>query len=670
MKPTSTLILRVVIALCGVAPLSAAHGAPAPQCVDGEYVLTVTANRSLQKKALEDIRAASTQSFEIAETAKETILVSQKQTTFGAKRLSTKLYDLKNDVCMKLRSNERATITKRKKNPHLLPPRRYRCSCNSVMYATYDPNDTYYYLQWALNQSNDVDMNLPEAWNITRGSKMVTVAVIDSGVDRTHPDLATNMDWVNWGEGQSANGADDDGNGYVDDIYGFNAIDNSGNANDDNGHGTHVAGTIGAAVNNYQGVCGLNQGIRILPVKFLNSAGQGSLFNAAKAIDYVTDMSRRAKASGWEQQIVASNNSWGGGAAYGPALYDAIARAKAAGVLFIAAAGNESNNNDATPSYPSNYAVDNIISVAAIDRNGSFASFSNYGANSVHVAAPGVDIASTYPGGRYVYMSGTSMAAPHVTGAVALLKAYSKDLTYSQIRNIVFSTVKPLPSLSGRVLTGGLVDVYAMLRAAPANALQWDWSAGHQYPSPGAPTPTPTPTPIPATPTPSPTATPLPSLVFISGQVTGIGNRTGVKVVLSKGTTTIEQYAGTSGSFSFERIPAGTYTITANARGLTFPTNTIVANATLSGITLAATARSAPLSVYVISPDMKPVPGIPLSLNGTAVTTDSRGRATTTAQFGSDYTITTAPAGYSVDQPIVTGTLYGATTRVIVVRRM
>ena len=254
---------------------------------------------------------------------------------------------------------------------------------NVTVYATDTiPNDPRFDELWGLNNTGqtggtpDVDIDASTAWNIRTGGD-VLVGVIDSGVDYTHPDLRDNI-WTNPGE-IAGNGIDDDGNGYVDDVHGYDFVNDDGDPLDDDGHGTHVAGTIAAKGNNDIGVVGVNWNAQIAAIKFLDETGFGSTFNAIKAIEY-------AIAIGAD----LTNNSWGGGGDE-PALRDAIAAAGEQGQLFIASAGNEGTNTDEFPAYPSSYDLDNIISVAATDSNDRLAGFSNFGANTVDLAAPGVE---------------------------------------------------------------------------------------------------------------------------------------------------------------------------------------------------------------------------------------------------------------------------------------
>ncbi|WP_243373202.1 S8 family serine peptidase [Geotalea sp. SG265] len=303
------------------------------------------------------------------------------------------------------------------------------------------PTDPRFVEQWSLANSGQTggtsgaDMKAKAAWDLTTGSNQVYVAVIDTGIDYNHPDLAANV-WTNPGE-IPGNGLDDDGNGYIDDIHGYNAITNGGDPLDDNGHGTHVAGSIGAVGNNAVGVTGVNWNVRMIACKFLNSGGSGYTSDAVECLLYVKSLKDRGI------PIVATNNSWGGGS-FSQALLDAINAQQ--DILFMAAAGNDSNNNDAGPSYPPSYDAPNIIAVAATDHNDRIASFSNYGKRTVHVGAPGVNILSTMSATNnfsitdsYGTLSGTSMATPHVTGLAALLKAQDSQRDWRQIRNLIIA---------------------------------------------------------------------------------------------------------------------------------------------------------------------------------------------------------------------------------------
>jgi subtilisin family serine protease len=327
------------------------------------------------------------------------------------------------------------------------------------------PNDPSFSQLWGLSNTGqsggvfDADIDAPEAWNVTTGSRDVVIGVIDTGIDISHPDLAANI-WRNPGE-IPGNGIDDDGNGFVDDVSGWDFVSNDNDPQDGNGHGTHVAGTIGAAGSDGRGIAGVNWEVSLLPLKFLSDSGSGSTAAAIAAINYATNL-RNAGVN-----IVATNNSWGGGG-FSTGLRDAIRRHGEAGITFVAAAGNEGANNDVTGSYPANYDLPNVISVAALDRSDRLASFSNYGATSVDIGAPGVAIYSTTPGNRYASYNGTSMAAPHVAGVVGLLAAANPAATVAGIRSAILDSAVPISSLAGRSVTGGRLNAAAALeRIAP-----------------------------------------------------------------------------------------------------------------------------------------------------------------------------------------------------------
>lgn len=364
------------------------------------------------------------------------------------------------------------------------------CEPNTEVKAAVTPNDTYYSIPnylYALDSSSAGRIHAPEAWSRTTGSSSVLVGVIDTGVDYNHPDLSANI-WTNPGE-IADNNLDDDGDGYVDDVHGIDAVNGDSDPMDDHYHGTHVAGTIGAVGNNSVGVVGVSWTVKIIPCKFLAANGSGSTAGAIQCIDYLTNLKILKNLN-----IVASNNSWGGGG-YSTSLYQAIQRAEAVGIIFVAAAGNDGANNDSVASYPSNYGVSNVVSVAAIDQSGGLASFSNYGATNVDIGAPGVSILSTVPSNGYGYLDGTSMATPQVTGAIALLRAYKPSLSMSETIAAILSSGTSLSSLNGKTVTGKNLNVDSAMVAADA-------------------TPTATPT---ATATPTSTATRTPTAIGTAG---------------------------------------------------------------------------------------------------------------------------------------------------------
>jgi len=363
-------------------------------------------------------------------------------------------------------------------------------------------------------QKNAFGSQAGEAWAAGYTGNMKTVVgVVDSGIDYTHADLYLNV-WLNQGEipvsfksqlkdidadglitfrdlnntansafvadknahgridagdllkdTRWANGNDQDANGYIDDLIGWDFVNNDNDPFDDNGHGTHVSGTIGGIGGNGVGVAGVNWNVQIVATKFLSAAGSGNVSNAVKVVDYFTAASLLAGSS---QNFVATNNSWGGGGS-SQAMLDAITRAAKADILFVAAAGNSTSNNDVTASYPSNYdtkasaGYDAVIAVASITSTGTLSSFSSYGATQVDIAAPGSSIYSTLPGSTYGSLSGTSMATPHVTGAAALYASANPNATAAQIKAAILATAETTTSLSGMVVTGGRLDVGDLL---------------------------------------------------------------------------------------------------------------------------------------------------------------------------------------------------------------
>ncbi len=293
------------------------------------------------------------------------------------------------------------------------------------------------------------DINAEKAWAITKGNKKVVIAIIDTGIDYNHSDLKDNI-WINTKE-IPGNNIDDDANGFIDDVNGWNAFGKNGNPMDGNSHGTHCAGTIGAKHGNGTGVAGVMDEVSLMAVKFLSDEGSGSLADAMVAIDYATKM-----------DVDLMSNSWGGGG-FSQALEDSIKVAKAKGILFVAAAGNDGTNNDSAPHYPSNYQVDNVISVAAHGVSDTLASFSCFGRRTVHVAAPGVNILSTIPGNNYKVYSGTSMATPHVSGVLGLLVAQEGRLDVKAVRDRLMATTVPSGAYRKTTLSGGRVDAYNLL---------------------------------------------------------------------------------------------------------------------------------------------------------------------------------------------------------------
>ncbi len=314
------------------------------------------------------------------------------------------------------------------------------------------PNDPDFDLEWGLHNTGqilgieDADIDAPEAWDITTGDTSIVVGIIDTGIDYLHPDLKDNI-WKNPNEIPD-NDIDDDANGYVDDVYGWDFCNDDNDPMDDESHGTHVAGTIGAVGNNEAGIAGVAWNVKLMALKFLNDQGSGRVSDMISCLEYATNMG-----------VKITSNSYGG-FSFSQSEYDVISAADSAGALFIAAAGNEGQDADIYPHYPSCYDLDNIISVASSDYNDNLSSFSNRGISTVDIAAPGSFIYSTLPGIEYGYNWGTSMAAPHVAGVAVLTWSVFPDLNHLEIKRQILGSVDPLPGLTGTVRSGGRLNAY------------------------------------------------------------------------------------------------------------------------------------------------------------------------------------------------------------------
>ncbi len=376
---------------------------------------------------------------------------------------------------------------------------------NVVLSIAANPNDTAFSQQWGLHNTGqteglpDADIDAPAAWDVSIGSSDVVVAVLDTGIDYEHPDLRANR-WVNELEANGLPFFDDDGNGYVDDVYGYDfsygnvtpsatgVFPPGDTPRDTHNHGTHVAGIIGAVGNNNRGISGVSPNVSLMPVQMLSDwMGTGTVVEAALAINYATangadiiNASFGGYLDGWGRFVMA----------------DAIQTALNQDVLVVTAAGNHTleglggdgnqngagGNNDVRPFYPASFDAPNLLSVAATNAQDELATFSNYGATSVHLGAPGAKIWSTLPSARkesnsavwkpeknedhYGFNSGTSMAAPHVTGAAALMLAVNPNLTANQLKNLLMTTVDPLATLQGKTVTGGRLNLAKALAAA------------------------------------------------------------------------------------------------------------------------------------------------------------------------------------------------------------
>ena len=440
---------------------------------------------------------------------------------------------------------------------------------NYVVEALASPNDTWFGELWGLQNTGQnggvpgADIEASQAWTLTTGSSDVVVAVIDTGIDYTHPDLAANM-FHNVAD-CNANGVDDDHNGYVDDCYGIDVINNDTDPMDDYRHGTHVSGTIGAVGNNALGVVGVNWDVQLMACKFLDSKGSGPTSGALACLNYVAMMKDRGV------NIVATNNSWGGDA-FSQSLRDAIDANRQRGILFIAAAGNAGRSNDASLFYPASYYLPNVISVAATTQTDALASFSNYGRQTVHLGAPGISIVSTMPGNTYGYLGGTSMATPHVAGVAALLEAQDPTRDWRAIRNLILAGGDDNPALTSTI-TQKRLNAYGALTCSNSTVLSRLQPVGATITAAvGAPTD-------------------LAALHIDCADPAGdvavtvaTGGTTIATVVLKDDGIAPDQAAG-DGTYSAQWIPpaVGTYT-------LTFPGGDIVTVTALSGYTDSPTA--------------------------------------------------------------------------------
>jgi subtilisin family serine protease len=453
----------------------------------------------------------------------------------------------------------------------------------------------------------------PSAWSLgNTGSSNVYVGIVDTGADYSHPDLVNNF-WTNPGE-IANDGKDNDGDGYVDDVHGYDFFHGDGSTYDpadgDN-HGTHVAGTIGAEGNNGIGVVGMNWDVTMISAKFLGPNG-GYTSDAVSAIDYLTKLKQTKGLN-----IVAINNSWGGGG-YSTSLANAIIRAAKQNILFVAAAGNNGSNNDSVANYPSNYntalsttqypggaGYDSVIAVAALTSSGGLASYSDWGATTVDLGAPGSGIESTLPNNTYGYYSGTSMATPHVTGAVALYANGHPGASAASIKSAILSTTTATTSLTNKTVTGGRLNVSTFGPAA---------------------------------------SPPPPTTGTLSGVVTDTSTHAwiaGATVSLNAGATTTTTDA--VGAYSFT-VAAGTYTVTASKSGYS--------SATMSG--LSVTAGNTTNQDLALTP----VPSQPMTANTSTVQWTKSGKWWT-----GRVTITVRSGGSNLPGAAVTGTWsYGTST--------
>ncbi len=340
---------------------------------------------------------------------------------------------------------------------------------NYRVYAIGTPSDPSLSQQWAHRVVQSA-----QAWDITEGSESTIIAVIDTGVDYNHEDLKNNI-WNN--PADPINGRDDDGNGIVDDYHGVDYYNRDGDPMDDVNHGTHVSGTIAAQANNGVGGVGQAPKVKIMALKFLGGKdGGGDVENAIRAIDYAI-----------AKKVKIMSNSWGS-TQRSESLGRAITRAEQAGIIFIAAAGNNGQNSDQKPAYPAAYGNANIVSVAATDSSDRLANFSNYGTNSVDIGSPGVGIFSTVPNNGYKNMDGTSMATPLVSGVVALMLAAKPTAKTCELKKALLDSADRVSSLQGKILTGARVNAFKAVQAIKTTDT---CSGGTTNPDPGTNAPTP-----------------------------------------------------------------------------------------------------------------------------------------------------------------------------------
>lgn len=428
---------------------SSAHAAELARHVPGEIIVKlkpgVNAQSFLSKKSFSTFGLAPSREIKLSYDKLNVLKVGEEKSLEGA------IAVLKNNpdvVYAEPNFIYSAAVMPKEKN--LSHKRLEKSPFAETMTAT--PDDPSFGQLWGLKNtgSNEpqgkagvegADVNALKAWDITKGSHDVRIAIIDTGIDYNHPDLKANVDRES----------------------GYNFVNNTKDAMDDQGHGTHCAGTIGAVHDNKVGVAGVMSEVTMIPVKFLDSSGSGTLEAAVKSIDYATNLN-----------VDLMSNSWGGGGR-SEALYEAIKRASDKGIIFTAAAGNSSSNNDASPSYPASYDVPNVVSVAALTAQNDLAYFSSYGRNSVHIAAPGHNILSTLKGGSYEVMSGTSMATPHVSGVLGLLLAKEGRMSHAQMRERLTMTGVPVAALRSKTQTASRIDAYNLLtdtrpeRSGPRN---------------------------------------------------------------------------------------------------------------------------------------------------------------------------------------------------------
>ena len=359
------------------------------------------------------------------------------------------------DAMLVRKTTEGGTIPQLVNDLNALPQIRY-AEPDYIKQVNRTPNDLRFSEQWGYNNTGQTggtsgaDIGLLEAWDSFTGSSQTVIAILDTGVDYNHPDLRANM-WINPGE-IAGDGIDNDGNGYIDDIYGIDPGSGDTNPMDNDGHGTHVAGTTSAVGNNGAGVTGVNWNAKIMALKGSDASGGLPQSATIEAIGYMVNMKTK-----YGVNVVVSNHSYGGGG-YSQAELDAIAASTGAGIVFVAAAGNSGTDNDLFANYPSGYDLPGVISVAATDDRDRMAGFSQFGLTTVDLGAPGVGILSTTLGGGYGQLQGTSMASPHVAGVVGLLAGAVPGASVGSLKSAILLGADPVPSLNGKTLSGARLN--------------------------------------------------------------------------------------------------------------------------------------------------------------------------------------------------------------------
>lgn len=496
---------------------------------------------------------------------------------------------------------------------------------NYIVHTMDGPNDPLYSQQWSLNNVGQTvlgetgkagaDIRAEPAWAVTTGSSSIVVGVVDTGVDYTHADLAANI-WSNPGGIVSCAAG----------THGYNAITGTCDPKDDNNHGTHVSGTIGAVGNNAIGIAGVNWTTQIMGLKFLDANGSGTVSDAIAAIDFAIT----AKQAGVNVRVL--NNSWGG-SGYSQALLDEITKAGDNGILFVVAAGNDAADVASQPAYPCSYAAVNLICVAATDQNDNLASFSNYGSTYVHLGAPGVNVLSTISGGSYAYYSGTSMATPHVTGAAALILSApgQSGFTVAQLKAAILNNVDSISSLAGKTITGGRLNVCKAIPGCSDTA---------------TPTSTPTATST-ATPTPTRTLTSTPTATSTSTSTpTSTASPTPTRTHTSTPTAT-STFTPTP-TFTLTSTPDVTSTVTPTSTATYTPSPTATRTPTPDA-TFTSTPTSTSTQTSTPTSSFTPTPSATFTRTSTPEATITRTPTSSAVPApGSDYSLAVSPSSQQV----------------------